>query len=106
MQKLAWIVTLPLTILLVVFAVSNRDLYGFSLYPLANEIDLPIFLPTVIALFIGFLAGGAYVWNGQRAYRRKAKYEAKRAKKLEEQQGTDPQISEFLAPLEVIDKKG
>lgn len=89
MHRFAWVLTLPLTIFLVLFAVSNRQMHAFSLYPLAQEIDLPIFLPIVFALFLGFLAGAFYVWNGQRAYRRKARTEAKRADKLELQQKED-----------------
>lgn len=83
MRYLSWIVTLPIALVAVLFAVSNRDVVTWALWPLPFTLEAPLYLATLVALLAGFLAGGFVVWNAQRRHRRRARREADRVLFLE-----------------------
>ncbi len=83
MRYLSWIVTLPIALVAVLFAVSNRDGVTLSLWPLPFTLDAPLYLAALLALLAGFLAGGFVVWNSQRRHRRRARRESNRVLFLE-----------------------
>lgn len=62
MRVLYWIIAIPLTILITIFAVANRQATTLSLWPLPFEIDLPLFVPVLGALLIGLLIGLLFEW--------------------------------------------
>ncbi len=62
MKRLSWIITLPLLVVAVIFSVANRQLITFDIWPTEYSIAVPAFLPVLIALFLGFLAGGFIAW--------------------------------------------
>ncbi len=71
MRRFSYIVSVPLAILLVVFAVANRASMTISFWPLPWSLALPGFMALFIALLIGFFAGAAAVWlSGGKARRR------------------------------------
>lgn len=84
MRYLSWIVTVPVAVLAVLFAVSNRTAVTFGLWPLPFTIDAPLYLATLLALAIGFVCGGTVVWIGQHRHRRRARLLAKRTARLEQ----------------------
>ncbi|TDQ82142.1 putative integral membrane protein [Dongia mobilis] len=68
MSRLVWIVTAPIAILVVLFAVMNRAEVTLSLWPFPWEITAPLFLFTLGAIVFGFLFGSLVTWiSGGRA---------------------------------------
>ena len=62
MRRLSFIVSLPLFIILVIFAVDNRSALALSFWPLPWGVALPAFVALFLALLIGFLAGAVAAW--------------------------------------------
>jgi uncharacterized integral membrane protein len=81
---LSWIVTAPIVILVVLFAVSNRDEITLRLLPFPFEKTLPIWLLTLIELFVGFLLGAIVTWIGDRRRRRETRLLTRRVTELEQ----------------------
>ena len=73
LRYLSWIVTLPLAVLAISFAVSNRDPAVLKLWPLPFELEMPTFLPVLVALALGFVVGGFIAWWAGRHHRRTAR---------------------------------
>ena len=80
---LSWIVTAPIVILVVLFAVSNIDQVTLRLLPFPFEMTMPIWALTLIELFVGFILGAIVTWIGDRKRRRDARLAVKRAGELE-----------------------
>jgi uncharacterized integral membrane protein len=77
-RLLAWIVGLPLAILLILLSVANRSPVRLSLDPFSGEtpayaIELPLFAIIFVALIVGLIIGGAATWFGQSRWRREAR---------------------------------
>lgn len=83
MRYLTWIITLPIALAAVLFAVSNREAVTLSLWPLPFTVEAPVYLATLIALLVGFVAGGVITWIGQSRHRRRARAQGDRAYTLE-----------------------
>ena len=62
LRVLYWIIAIPLTILITIFAVANRQVTTLSLWPLPFEMDLPLFVPVLGALLLGLLIGLLFEW--------------------------------------------
>ncbi len=78
MRRLSWIVSLPLLVVAVVFAVTNRHAVPVRLWPLQLELELPLYLLVLVALALGLLAGMLIGWLSAGGARRRAR--AARAK--------------------------
>lgn len=85
MRLVSWIVTILLTILLVCFALANRDTVSIGLWPLTGRVDLRLFVALMLAGFIGFVAGGLVAWSAQSRWRRIARERGRRVQSLTEQ---------------------
>ena len=72
-------------VLLVVipFAVSNRDGVTVDLWPLPVVLPTPLFVIVLGAVFFGFIAGGLVAWLNAGRTRRRARLESRRAAGLE-----------------------
>lgn len=81
---MSWIVTLPVTVVAVVFAVANREQVAVNLWPL-GIIDLPLHLLILGCLFLGFLTGAAVAWLSGGRQRRRGRQAAERARELARQ---------------------
>lgn len=57
MRALRLIAGLILMLVLVLFALSNRGSVAFGLWPFGDALAMPLFLPVLAALAVGFLAG-------------------------------------------------
>jgi uncharacterized integral membrane protein len=81
MRRLSYIVSLPLAILLVLFAIDNRDALELKLWPLPWTASLPVFMALFLALLLGFLAGVLAAWfsGGKRRRRTRNLAETARA---------------------------
>jgi len=82
-RYLSLILTIPVAVLAVLFAVSNRGIVTFSLWPTPFTVDAPIYLATLLFLAVGFVLGGVITWLGQGRHRRRGRVMADRAAILE-----------------------
>src|SRR5262249_13292057 len=72
------LILVPIAVLLIAFAVANRQWSPVSLDPLSSSpralrIELRLFLVSFLALMRGVVAGGIAAWVGQRKWRRRAR---------------------------------
>ena len=72
------LILVPIAVLLVLFAVANRQWTSISLDPFASDppvlaIALPLFLAILGAVIVGVVIGGIAAWIGQRKWRRAAR---------------------------------
>ena len=81
---LSWIVTAPIAVLVVMFAISNLDPVTVRLRPFPFEWAPPIWALTLIVLFVGFILGAIVTWIGDRKRRREGKLMARRVIELEQ----------------------
>jgi len=82
-RYLTWIVTLPLTLIVVSFAISNRELAALELWPLPGAIELPVFVIVLVPLAIGVVLGGLVDWLAQGHHRRQERRLKRRVGTLE-----------------------
>ena len=85
MRRLAWIVTLPLTLVVVVFAVANRNKFvALDLFPFdVADYPVPLLLVVLACLLFGFLCGIVVMWLSAGKSRRRARESHYRASNLE-----------------------
>ena len=83
MRRLAWIVTVPITIVVVVFAVSNRDFVTLNLWPFELTYSMPLFALVLICLVVGFLLGALIMWLSAGKTRGRAREAYYKASSLE-----------------------
>jgi putative membrane protein len=72
-KHFSWLITLPVTVAVVVFAVSNRTPVEIDLFPFPSHPVLPAYLLVLGSLFCGFLIGGAIAWLAGAPQRRRAR---------------------------------
>lgn len=75
---MAWIVGLPVALVLIVFAVANRHSVQVSLDPLAGDpplaaVTVPLWTVLFFGIFCGLVAGWIAAWVNQRKWRRAAR---------------------------------
>ncbi len=83
MKRLSWLLTLPLAVVIVIFALSNRAGVKIGLWPTDFAPSVPIFLLPLGGLVVGFIVGAAAMWVGSLRWRRQARRQAARAAELE-----------------------
>lgn len=71
MNRLVWIITLPVALLVILFALMNRQEVTLSLWPLPWDISAPLFLFTLGAIVFGFLFGALTAYLSGSTTRRK-----------------------------------
>ena len=76
MKALNWIIALPVAVVAISFAISNREDLSLGLFPLPGEYPLPAYVAVLGAFVIGFLCGGAVSWYTGRRWRRLARNRA------------------------------
>jgi uncharacterized integral membrane protein len=72
------IIVVPLAIIIVAFAVANRQMVTVSFDPFSSTspayaASLPLFVLIFILLIVGVIIGGAAAWIGQAKWRRGAR---------------------------------
>lgn len=82
MKLLFWIFGVPLLLIAAFFAIANRESVAVSLWPLADTIQVPLFIAIVAPLYLGFLLGAGATWIAGGRVRAKAR-EARRIDGLE-----------------------
>ena len=87
MRHLSWIVTLPLTVVAVIFAVANRGEVELHFWPLPWSHPVPVYLVVLGSLFTGFFLGWFVAWIAAAPRRRRARQTAERARELAREVG-------------------
>jgi uncharacterized integral membrane protein len=67
------LITLPLLLLLVLFALSNRQPVSLHIWPTDYAATLPLSLAVLGSMAVAFLAGGLLVWVSELVQRRRAR---------------------------------
>lgn len=101
MKLLGWTIAVPLGVLFVLFAVSNRTEVTVSLW-FAEFVPVPLYLPVFGGILVGFYAGATIVGVTSLRWRGRARREARRAAELEGELarlGRDPDSS--LTPTSI-----
>ena len=83
MKRLSWIVTVPVTLVVVVFAVANRDEVAINLWPTGLDPTVPFFAVVLGVFLAGFLVGAAIMWLSGSKGRARARRLRYRAEELE-----------------------
>ena len=88
-------------IVLILFAVSNRDTVSVAFWPLPFLVDMPLYLLCVLSLVIGTLIGVATAWMAGHGKRRELRSRRRRIEALErELTATQSQIRKHSEPPE------
>jgi uncharacterized integral membrane protein len=105
---LRWIVGLPIAILVIGFAVANRQWTRLSLDPFSSEspvlsINMPLWALFIFGVFIGILVGWAGCWLAQSKWRKLARERRSEITQLQSelenskaQKSADDAITPFL----------
>jgi uncharacterized integral membrane protein len=83
LRYVSWILTIPLTLIVISFAVSNRGQILFQLWPLPEGVNLPAFLVIFGALIFGIFIGGSAAWLSSLKFRNLARRRHRQIIKLE-----------------------
>ena len=79
MKKIfSWIVMLPTGFIMILFSISNRDVFAFTLWPLPYVAEIPIFVVVLSAIVIGVLWGFIISWLTASKIRRLARLNARK----------------------------
>ena len=88
---IGWFVLVPISAVLIVFALANRHLVNIRFDPLSPDnplipgLDIPLFIVIFAMLMLGVLLGGAAVWFTQGKKRRETRKAQKKIKLLEKE---------------------
>ncbi len=102
MRYLSFVVTVPVTIVVVTFAINNRGLVVLDPWPLDGAVSLPVFAVALVPFLAGFLIGGLALWTSTVAQRRRARRDRQRLRALEAEQarsdsGGGGEVSRLIA---------
>ncbi|HEY1720086.1 MAG TPA: lipopolysaccharide assembly protein LapA domain-containing protein [Magnetospirillaceae bacterium] len=85
MRFIAWLVGVPVAILFVLFAVSNRDSVTIGIWPFTDGISAPSFVVALVPFVLGLLLGVGYGSVGTMRARWRHRRAASKVDKLEQQ---------------------
>ncbi|MBI1776050.1 MAG: LapA family protein [Proteobacteria bacterium] len=80
-RAISFLVMAPATVILVLFAVSNREPVLLSLWPLSEGVAAPLYLVVVALLAIGIVIGMAIAWASGARSRREVREARDRAER-------------------------
>jgi uncharacterized integral membrane protein len=83
MRIVSWVALALVAVVLIVFAVSNREIVSVGLWPLPAQVELPLYLLVLGTLLAGFVVGELVAWIGGRRWRREARRSRNRIAMLE-----------------------
>ncbi len=87
-----WLILAPLSLVLIVFALANRQMVEVrfdpfsSTSPLVAPVEVPMFVVIYVVLLFGVILGGVATWFTQGRQRREKRQWRREAKKLEQEQ--------------------
>ena len=77
-------IAVVVTVLVVLFAVSNRQLVTVEIWPFPFQISLGLYAVILLAVLLGFIAGGIGAWMAGGKRRRDHRATRRHVKQLEE----------------------
>lgn len=80
---ISWIVMIPFAVVVIVFSASNLDVVTLNLWPLPQEISVPMFTMILTVFIVGFLMGGIVAWLSAGKSRQAARQQRYRADRAE-----------------------
>lgn len=83
MKLLSWIVLAIVAVVLILFAISNREAVSVGLWPLPALVELPLYLVLLGTLIVGFIVGELAAWVRAWRWRREARRGRERIVTLE-----------------------
>ena len=83
MNAVYWLATLLAAVLLIPFALSNREHVSLGLWPLPFLVDLPLYFLVLLLLLAGFIIGAIATWIAGRHIRRELRRRRRRVEALE-----------------------
>ena len=83
MKYISWILTIPVAIVAVVFAVANREPAAINLWPLGITLEVPLFILVLGSGLVGLILGGVITWLSAGRVRRRARRAEYRASDAE-----------------------
>lgn len=83
MKILRWVLFGLVVLILVVFAIDNRQVITLSLWPFPLELSTGLYIVVLLTLLFGFLLGELVAWLNGRRSRRDARRHARRVDELE-----------------------
>jgi uncharacterized integral membrane protein len=101
MRFLWWIVLALAALLLILFAVSNRETVSVGLWPLPDLVELPLFLVVLGTFLVAFLFGELVSWVGGWRWRREARRSRERIAMLERELEAERAQRAGTAPLAI-----
>ncbi len=79
------LLAIPLLLILVVFALSNKQVVRLGLWPTDILVDVPVSLAVLGVALLFFLAGAAMTWGGALSLRARARRAEAAVRQLEAQ---------------------
>ena len=83
LRLLSLLVTVPLTLAVISFVLSNRQETAVGLWPLPSALEMPVWFLGLSALVVGFITGGFVSWLGGHARRVRGHRLERRVRELE-----------------------
>ena len=83
MRRFSWVLTIPVLIVIVAFAVANRTPVAFDLWPFELSAELPLFVVVLGSVFAGLVIGGVAAWLSGAESRRRGRRARHRATELQ-----------------------
>ena len=89
-KLLSWIFWVPVGVILITIAISNRQIVTFSIDPVSKidpffSLSLPLYLLLFAAILFGIIFGGIAAWLAQGKWRRNARHMTAEAAKWREE---------------------
>lgn len=84
MRFLNTLVAVLMAVLIVLFAVSNREPVAVEVWPFPWRIEAGLYAVILLAVFLGFLCGAVAAWMGGRAKRAELRTARKRMREMEQ----------------------
>jgi lipopolysaccharide assembly protein A len=85
MRIIAWLAGVPLGILLVLFAVSNRGPVSVGIWPFTESITAPAFVVALVPFALGLVLGAAFAGLGTMRAHWRHRGAARKVRRMEEQ---------------------
>jgi uncharacterized integral membrane protein len=83
MRALWWAAITVAAVLMILFAISNREVIPVGLWPLLTQLEMPLYLVLLVTLLVGFVVGQLVAWVAGSHWRREARRSRDRIAALE-----------------------
>ncbi len=73
MKRFSWVLTAPITLVILVLAVTNRQDVTLEIWPFGIQLDYPLYLIIMISVGVGIFTGALIAWLSSGKTRKKAR---------------------------------